>query len=94
MITQTMNNLFVDLLDKRVVVFLDDILIYRNLVEDHFKLLKKVFKHLCKHVFYCKLKKCSLLQKTTGFFGFCINLEGMKISNSKVKSLKNGQIRL
>ena len=41
--TQTMNNLFVYLLDKRVVVFLYNILIYSMMVEEHFKLLENVF---------------------------------------------------
>ena len=53
---QMMNNLFMAMLDKGVVVFLDDILIYSTTVEEHFKLLEKVFTHLCRHVFYCKAK--------------------------------------
>ena len=43
MFMQTMNNLFVDLLDNGVLVFLDDMLIYSTMVEEHFKLLEKVF---------------------------------------------------
>ena len=58
---QTMNNLLMVLLDKIVVVFLDDILIYSTFVEEYFKLLEKVFTCLHEYVFYCKLKKCSLL---------------------------------
>ena len=37
-----MNNLFNDMLDQRVVVFLDDMLIYSNMPEEHFELLEKV----------------------------------------------------
>ena len=58
---QTMNNLFVDLLDNRVLLFLDNILIYSTMVEEHFKLLDMEFAHLYKYEFYCKLKKCSFL---------------------------------
>ena len=65
-----MNNLFVDILDKGVVVFLDDILICSTTVEDNLDLLEKVFTCLYKHVFYCKLKKCSFLRKTTTFLEF------------------------
>ena len=57
----TMNNLFMDMLDKGVIVFLDDFLIYSTTVEEHFKLLEKVFACLRKYKFYCKLKKCSFL---------------------------------
>ena len=56
-----MNNLFMDMLDKGVIVLLDDVLIYSTMMEEHFELLKKVFACLCKYKFYCKLKKCSLL---------------------------------
>ena len=55
----TMNNLFLDMLDKGVVGFLDNILIYSNSVEEHFEILKSVLTHLCKHAFYCKMKICS-----------------------------------
>ena len=57
---QTMNNLFMDLLDNAVVVFLDDILMYSTMVEENFILLEKVFSCLRKYEFYCKLK-CSFL---------------------------------
>ena len=44
---QTMNNLFMDVLDKGVVVFLDDKLICSMTMGDHFELLEKVFTRLC-----------------------------------------------
>ena len=58
---RAMNNLFADLLDKGVVVFLDDVLIYSNTLEEHFTLLHKVMERLRKYEFYCKLKKCNFL---------------------------------
>ena len=58
---QRMTNLFVDMLDKGVVVFLDDMIIYSTMGAEHFELLKKVFAHLHKYEFYCKLKKRSFL---------------------------------
>ena len=76
------------MLDKGVVVFLDDILIYSTMVEGHFELLEKVFACLCKHEFYCKLKNCSFLWRATTFLGFDITPEGLKISDAKVKILK------
>ena len=76
------------MLDKGVIVFLDDMLIYSTMVEEHFELLEKVFAHLCKYEFYCKLKKWSFLQWTTTFLGFNIMPEGLKIGDAKVQSLK------
>ena len=52
MFMQTMNDLFMDMLDKGVMVFLDDILIYSTIVEEHFELLEKVFACLHKYGFY------------------------------------------
>ena len=88
MFMQMMNNLFVDMLDKGVIVFLDDVLIYSTMVDKHFELLEKVFACLRKYKFYCKLKKCSFLQWTTTFLGFDIMPEGLQISDAKVQSLK------
>ena len=85
---RTMNNLFKDLLDEGVVVFLDDVLIYSNTSEGHFKLLEKVLAHLRRYEFYCKLKKCSFLRRTTTFLGFDISPEGLRISDAKIRSLK------
>ena len=61
MFMQTMNNLFVDMLNKGVVVFLDDMLIYSTTVEEHFEVLEEVFVCLKKYKFYCKLKYCIFL---------------------------------
>ena len=52
-----MNNLFEDMLDQGVVVFLDDMLIYSTILEGHFKVLEKVFACPQRFEFYCKLKK-------------------------------------
>ena len=56
-----MKNLFVDMLDKGVVVFLDIKPMYSTIVKEHFELLEKVFVWLYKHTFYCKLKNHSFL---------------------------------
>ena len=81
-----MNNLFKDMLDQEVVVFLDDMLIYSTTLEGHFKFLEKVFTCLQRYKFYCKLKKCSFLQWTTTFLGFDISPEGLQTSDAKIKN--------
>ena len=40
MFMKMMNNLFADMLDKGVIVFLDEVLIYSTTVEEHFELLE------------------------------------------------------
>ena len=46
----TMNNLFSNILDLGMVVFLDDILIYSHMVRENSKLLKKVLAHLYQYM--------------------------------------------
>ena len=84
---RSMNNLFADLLDKGVVVFLDDILIYSNNLEEHYRLLQLVFQRLQGHAFYCKLKKCSFLQQSTTFLGFDLTGNGIAINEDKLKAV-------
>jgi hypothetical protein len=53
-----MNNVFMDYLDKFVVVFIDDILIYSQSEEEHVDHLRKVLQRLREHQLYAKLSKC------------------------------------
>ena len=87
MFMQTMNNLFSDMLDSGMAVFLDNILMYSGMVDKHFTLLEQVLVCLHQYMFYCKLKKCSFLHNSTMFLGFDVMPEGMRISDSKVQSL-------
>ena len=66
MFIHTMKNLFSDVLDSGIAVFLDNILMYSHMVKEYFTLLEKV--HLCQYMLYCKLKKCSFLYNSITFF--------------------------
>ena len=50
---QTMNNLFSNMFNSGVVVFLDDILVYLHTVTEYFILLEKVVARLHQCIFYC-----------------------------------------
>jgi hypothetical protein len=52
------NSVFMDYLDKFVVVFIDDILIYSKNNEEHEEHLKMVLQQLREHQLYAKLSKC------------------------------------
>ena len=54
---RVMNNLFTNLLDRGVIVFLDDVLVYTHTRDEHIQLLCTVFDKLHEHWFYRKLKK-------------------------------------
>ena len=55
---RTMNNLFSDMLDRGVVAFMDNVLLFSFTIEELKLVLKAVFKRLQEKYFYCKLKKC------------------------------------
>ena len=84
-----MNRLFGDLLDKSVVVYLDDILIYSRDQQSHIKHVREVLERLQKHKFYCKLKKCSFFTDSTTFLGHDIDGEGLHINANKIKSVRD-----
>jgi len=59
---RTMNNLFGTILDKGVIVFLDDVLVYSRTLEEHANLLRDIFAKFRENSFYCKLKKCTFFR--------------------------------
>ena len=81
------NNLFTNLLGRGIIVFLDDVLVYRHTWDKHIQLLHMVFDKLHEHRFYCKLKKFSFFRMTTMFLGLDVTPDRLKISDTKVKSL-------
>ena len=84
---QTINNLFCNMLDFNMIIFLDDIIVYFHIVKEHFALLYNILAYLCQYMLYCKLKKCSFLSNSTVFLSFNITPVGMHIGDSKVWSL-------
>jgi hypothetical protein len=74
-----MNSVFMDYLDKFVVVFIDDILIYSQREEEHANHLKMVLQRLREHQLYAKLSKCEFWIDEVLFLGHIINKEGLAI---------------
>jgi hypothetical protein len=64
-----MNSVFMDYLDKFIVVFIDDILIYSQNEEEHEEHLKMVLQWLQEHQLYAKLSKCDVLDQLSPVLG-------------------------
>ena len=58
-----MNGVFINYLDKFVIVFLDDILVYSKTEEEHEQHLRMILQVLREHQLYAKLSKCSFYQR-------------------------------
>ena len=64
-----MNGVFREYLDKFVIVFLDEILVYSKSEEEHEKHMRMVLQVLREHQLYAKLRKCSFLSKEDPLLG-------------------------
>jgi hypothetical protein len=84
-----MNSVFMDYLDKFVVVFIDDILIYSQSEEEHVNHLGMVLQRLREHRLYAKLSKCELWIDEVLFLGHIINKEGLAVDPKKVADILN-----
>ncbi|GJP74531.1 hypothetical protein CLOP_g5095 [Closterium sp. NIES-67] len=84
----TMNGVFRDLLDKCVIIYLDDILIYSKTREQHLKDLDAVFQRLQQHRLITKGSKCEFLQQELEFLGHVIYTEGIWIDPKKLWAIQ------
>jgi hypothetical protein len=82
-----MNSVFMDYLDKFVVVFIDDILIYSQNEQKHEEHLRKVLQRLQDCHLYAKLSKCEFWISEVLFLGHIINWDGLAVDPKKVATI-------
>ena len=81
-----MNRVFKKYLDKFVIVFIDDILIYSKDEADHENHLRIVLETLRKEKLYAKFSKCEFWIKEVQFLGHVINRHGVKVDPAKIEA--------
>jgi hypothetical protein len=79
-----MNSVFMPELNKFVIVFIDDILIYSKSEEEHVRHLHVILQRLRDHQLYAKFNKCTFWLKEVPFLGHIISTEGIAVDPSKV----------
>ena len=84
-----MNDIFRDYLNKFVVIYLDDILIFSSNLQEHQHHVSLVLEQLQQFKLYCKLKKCQFHQTKLPFLGYIISLEGITMDPDKIKAVSN-----
>ena len=82
-----MNNVFFKLLDKCVVIYLDDILIFSNSIEEHKVHLEEVFRLLQQNQLYVKDSKCNFFMQKIEFLGHVVTPDGIEMDSGKVKAV-------
>jgi hypothetical protein len=84
-----MNKVFMEYLDKFVVVFIDDILIFSKTEEEHEKHLRMVLEKLRSNRLYAKFSKCQFWLTEVAFLRHVISAGGIAVDPSKVKDVLN-----
>jgi hypothetical protein len=82
-----MNKVFLEYLDKFVVVFIDDILVYSRNEKEHEGHIRLVLQKLRDHKLYAKLSKCEFWLKQVTFLGHVISKGGISVDPSKVQDV-------
>jgi len=83
-----MNNVFHDLLDKFVIIYLDDILVYSKNASEHQDHLRQVLLLLRKHQLFGKLSKCDFGKKSVDFLGHTVSDQGLAVDPHKIDSIR------
>ena len=87
--SRLMNSIFMEYLDKFVVVYLDDILIYSKNEEEHAEHLRLVLKKLREHRLYAKFSKCEFWLSEVTYLGHVISGKGIAVNPERVQAVLN-----
>ena len=80
-----MNDIFSDLLNVCVMIYLDDILIYSNNMSKHHWHVKEVLKCFHKAGLYAKAEKCEFHSELVEYLGYILSPSGLTMSDDKIK---------
>jgi len=86
---QFMNNIFSDLLNVYIVIYLDNILIYSNNMSKHYQHVKEVLKCFYKASLYAKAEKYEFHSKSVKYLEYILSSFGLTMSSNKVKIIQD-----
>ncbi|GKE94775.1 putative reverse transcriptase domain-containing protein, partial [Tanacetum coccineum] len=81
------NRIFHEYLDKFVIVFIDDILVYSKSEEEHERHLRIVLEMLRQKKLYAKFLKCKFWLQQVAFLGHIVSADGIIMDPSKVEAI-------
>src|SRR5207302_10938574 len=84
-----MNGIFKDLIDKNILVYLDDVTIYSRIFEEHLNTLRVVLERLQNEGLFLKLSKCTFATHRTQLLGFVLDEDGLTTDPEKTEAVWN-----
>lgn len=87
-----MQNIFSDLLDISVVIYLDDILVFSADLAAHQAVVREVLKRLQQHGLYAKASKCEFHKDSVEFLGMIVSAKGLEMCQDKVQVIRDWPI--
>jgi hypothetical protein len=84
-----MNKVFMEYLDRFIIVFIDDILVFSKTMEEHEEHLRLVLEKLRSNHLYAKFSKCEFWLTEIAFLGHVISAGGVLVDPGKVKDVLN-----
>nr|GFD20629.1 putative reverse transcriptase domain-containing protein [Tanacetum cinerariifolium] len=82
-----MNRIFHEFLDKFVIMFIDDILVFSKYKEEHEDHLRTVLQTLRPEKLYAKFSKCEFWLSSVAFLGHIVSAEGITMDPAKVEAI-------
>lgn len=83
-----MNHVLCEFLEKFVVVYFDDIMIYSKSLDDHLVYVRTVLEVLRKKQLFANLQNCTFCFDQVVFLGFIVSAKGADVDSDKVKTIQ------
>ncbi len=77
------------MLNRWVIVYMDDILVYSDSLETHISHVRAVLQRLISHQLYAKAEKCEFQQTSSMFLGYVVSPEWVAMDDHKVQAVLN-----
>src|SRR6184192_3590550 len=86
---RVMNEIFHDMIGKKMHVYIDDVTIYSKTFRDHMDTLEEVMRRIQKHGMFLKPKKCTIATHELHMLGHIISQDGIKTDPAKISAVSD-----